>query len=308
MTQEINESFVVDIMERLYSRRPRVKRLGGGVNMHVYAVSFGDETEDKVIKLAGEGGWKPWAVLDEEAVMRALRRTGISEVPEIEYTQEDLGWSTVPFFVTRRVQPGLQIETGLGPDDRDAERIWRQAGGLRARLGQVDWQCTTRTLTPRQAAEQILRFATGVEEALDQLPSYQGVFDRLLGTVKALATAQGEHFGQGDPAEILTAGDNNLALVDFSGFGGAHRRLRELGLLNGQLRWLYGGDPRIVTWHEQGFFGGEAVTAEMRQELTVWELYSLVSGVGWMTQVGWIAERDSQLAFAHAWLQATQPV
>ncbi|MCX6049081.1 MAG: hypothetical protein NT075_28605 [Chloroflexi bacterium] len=83
-TQEINAAFVTDIMERLYSQRPHMERLGGGVNMHVYAASFGDGAEDKVIKLAGEGQWKPWAVLDEEAVMRALCKQGISEVPEAD--------------------------------------------------------------------------------------------------------------------------------------------------------------------------------------------------------------------------------
>lgn len=309
MTQEIDEAFIAAIMERLYRQRPSyVERLGGGVNMHVYAASFGDTQEDRVIKLAGEGRWKPWAILDEEAAMRALREQGILEVPEIEYTQEDLGWSTIPFFTTRRIQPGVMIENQLGPDDPEAERIWRQAGALRARFGQVDWQCTTRTLTPRQAAEQILRFAAGVEKDFAQLPAYQGVFAALIAAVRKLALAQGEFFGQGDAAEVLTAGDDGLALVDFSGFVGAHRRLRELGQINGRLRWRYQGDPRVADWHEQGFFGDETITAEMRQELTIWGIYSLVSGVGWMTQVGWLTERDSQLAYARQWLQTEHPV
>lgn len=126
MTQEVNEVFVAELMTRLYHRRTvTVERLKGGVNMHVYAVNFDDEKEDRVIKLAGQARWQPWALLDEEAVMRALRKQGIHEVPDIEYTQEDLGWSTLPFFVTRRIRPGVNIETSLGPDEADAERIWR---------------------------------------------------------------------------------------------------------------------------------------------------------------------------------------
>jgi hypothetical protein len=306
--QEITESTVIEIIERLYSQRPKLERLSGGVNMPVYAFRFKNEAEERVIKLPGPAQWKPWALLDEQAAMRALREQGIVEVPAIECSQDDLGWTTIPFLVTRRIRPGVQIETQLGPDDPDAERIWRQAGALRARFGQVDWQCTTRTLTPRQAAEQLLRFIKSTEPTLDRLPAYRGVFTALLAAVKELALAQGEFFGQGDAAEILTCQEYGLALVDFSGFVGAHRRLREVGMINGRLRFQYNGDPRLVTWHEQGFFAGERVTPEMRQELTIWELYSLVIDAGWLTDLGRHEECERQLAFAQQYLMQAQPV
>ena len=306
--QPVTEATVLDIIERLYQRRPRLERLSGGVNFPVYAFSFGDETTERVIKLAGVDQWRPWALLDDIAAMRALRKQGLVEVPEIECCQEDLGWSTIPFFVTRRIRPGVQIETQLGPDDPDAEPIWRQAGALRARFGQVDWQCTTRTLTPRQAAEQIVRFINNTRPYLERLPAYRDVFTDLLAAVKELALAQGESFGQGDAAEILTCDQHGLALVDFSGFVGAHRRLREVGMINGRLRFQYDGDPRLVAWHEQGFFGGEHITPEMRQELTIWELYALVMDVGWLTDLGRQAEAERQLAFAHQYLRQTRPV
>lgn len=306
--QPVTEATVLDIIERLYQRRPRLERLSGGVNFPVYAFSFGDETTERVIKLAGVDQWRPWALLDEIAAMRALREAGIVEVPVIEGCQEDLGWTTIPFFITRRIRPGVQIEPDLGPDDPDAEQIWRQAGALRARFGQVDWQCTTRTLTPRQASEQIVRFIKNTIPYLDRHPVYAGVFDELLTTVKEVALMQGEAFGQGDAAEILTCDQQGLAMVDFSGFVGAHRRLREIGMINGRIRFRYGGDPRLPTWHEEGFFAGEHVTPEMRQELTLWELYALVMDVGWLTELGRQAEAESQLAFAQQWLAQTRPV
>lgn len=302
------EVMVIEIVERLYNRRPRVERLGGGVNMPVFAFQFDDEAEERVIKLAGTDRWKPWALLDEQAAMRALREAGLVEVPEIECCQDDLGWTTLPFFVIRRIRPGITIETQLGPDEPDAETIWRQAGALRTRFGQVDWQCTTRTLTPRQAAEQIVRFINNTSPYLERLPAYRTIFTDLLVAVKELALAQGEAFGQGDAAEILTCHQHGLALVDFSGFVGAHRRLRELGMINGRLRFQYDGDPRLVTWHEQGFFAGEPITPEMRQELTIWELYALVMDVGWLTELGRQAEAERQLAFAHQYLRQTHPI
>ena len=240
--------------------------------------------------------------------MRQLRSEGIVEVPEIEYTQEDLGWATLPFFVTRRIWPGIQIETQLGPNDFDAEHIWRQAGALRARLGQVDWQCTTRSLTPRQASEQLLRFIGNTEPTLERLPAYRGAFTDLLATVRELALAQGEYFGQGDASEILTCKEHGLALVDFSGFVGAHRRLRELGMINGRLRFQYDGDPRLVAWHEQGFFAGEQITTEMRQELTIWEIFSLVIDAGWLTDLGRHSECERQLSFAQQYLRQERPL
>lgn len=109
-TVEINDAAVLAIAEQLYRQRPEVERLSVGVNMHVYALAFAEPTPERVIKLAGAETWKPWAVLDEIAAMRALRREGIHEVPEIERTHEDPGWSTVPFLVTRRMRPGLLIE------------------------------------------------------------------------------------------------------------------------------------------------------------------------------------------------------
>lgn len=306
--QEVTEATVIEIIERLYQQRPKVERLSGGVNFPVYAFSFGDESAAWVIKLAGVDQWRPWALLDEIAVMRALREQGFVEVPEIECCQEDLGWSTIPFFVTRRIRPGVQIETHLGPDDPDAERIWRQAGALRARFGQIDWQCTTRTLTPRQAVEQIVRFINSTRPYLERLPAYRDVFTDLLTTVQELAQAQGEALGQGDAAEILTCDQHGLAMVDFSGFVGAHRRLREVGMINGRLRFQYDGDQRLVAWHEQGFFAGESITPEMRQELTIWELYALVMDVGWLTALGRQDEAERQLAFARTHLLQTRPV
>ena len=130
----------------------------------------------------------------------------------------------------------------------------------------------------------------------------------MLEAVKSLACAEGQSFGQKDYCEVLTSGDDGLALVDFSGFVGAHRRLREVGLINGGLRWRHGDDPRPALWHEQGFFAGQPITREMRQELTIWEIYTLVSNVGWLTQTGRLAERDSQLAFAKQRLEAERPV
>lgn len=306
--QPVTETTVSEIIERLYNQRPRLERLSGGVNYPVYGVSFDDGHEERVIKLAGVDQWRPWALLDEIAAMRALREAGIIEVPAIECTQEDLGWTTIPFFVTRRIRPGVQIEPDLGPEDPDAEQIWRQAGALRARFGQVDWQCTTRTLTPRQAAEQIVRFIRNTMPYLDRHPTYRGVFDDLLAAVKEVAMAQGEAFGQGDAAEILTCDQQGLAMVDFSGFVGAHRRLREIGMINGRIRFRYGGDPRLPTWHEEGFFAGESITPEMRQELTLWEIYALVMDVGWLTELGRQAEAESQLAFAQQWLTQTRPI
>lgn len=306
--QPVTDATVIDIIERLYNGHPSIERLSGGVNFPVYAFHFGDETTERVIKLAGVDQWRPWALLDEIAAMRALREAGLLEVPEIEACQEDLGWTTIPFFVTRRIQPGIQIETQLGPDEPDAETIWRQAGALRARFGQVDWQCTTRTLTPRQAGEQIVRFINNTRPYLDCLPAYRTMFTDLLAAVQELALAQGNAFGQGDAAEILTCHQHGLALVDFSGFVGAHRRLRELGMINGRLRFQYDGDPRLVTWQEQGFFAGEQITPEMRQELTIWELYALVIDVGWLTTLGRQAEAERQLVFAHHYMQQTQPV
>lgn len=306
--QPVTEATVSEIIERLYNQRPRLERLSGGVNYPVYGVSFDDGSEERVIKLAGVDQWRPWALLDEIATMRALREAGIIEVPAIECTQEDLGWTTIPFFVTRRIRPGVQIEPDLGPDDPDAERIWRQAGALRARFGQVDWQCTTRTLTPRQAAEQIVRFIRNTMPYLDRHSIYAGVFNELLAAVKEVAMAQGEAFGQGDAAEILTCDQQGLAMVDFSGFVGAHRRLREIGMINGRIRFRYGGDPRLPIWHEEGFFAGEHVTPAMRQELTLWELYALVMDVGWLTELGRQAEAESQLAFAQQWLTQTRPI
>lgn len=307
-TPVVTDTTILEIAERLYNRRPHVERLSGGVNMHVYALGFGDPAQDRVIKVAGTDRWQPWAVLDEIAAMRALRGQGIHEVPEIEKTHEDLGWTTLPFLVTRHIRPGIMIENELRPDAPDAERIWRKAGALRARLGQVDWQCTTRTLTPRQAAEQIVRFVGYGRQTLAEMPDYVGVFDGLFDAVVELASAEGHHFGQGDSSEILTDGDDGLALVDFSGFVGAHRRLRELGLINGRVRFRYGGDPRVPTWHEEGFFAGEAVTPEMRQELTIWEIYSLVADAGWLTNLGRVDECRRQLEFAQARLEQAKPM
>ncbi len=286
------------LVAKLYGRSPvSVERIGDGVNMLVYAAQFGGELGNKVIKMAGEGDWKPWAVLDEQAVMRALRDEGVYEVPEIEKTQEDVDWRDRPFFTMRQFEPGTNIETGVGPDDPNAERIWRAAGALRAKLGRVDWQCTTRSLTPRQARAQIHRFLNWDKQALDALPDYHGVFDAVIDDARAYADLGGENFGQMDEAEILLDGQT-LALVDFSGFVGAHRRLREIGSINGRLRWRYGGDPRIPAWQEAGFFGDEPVTPEMRRELTVYELSELASGAGWLADAGRKAERDSRLTFA----------
>ncbi|NJM40402.1 MAG: phosphotransferase [Anaerolineae bacterium] len=305
--QNITAEYVAELMEHLYRHHLSIEVLSGGVNMRVFKASFGEKLEDRVIKFAGDGDWKPWAVLDEQVVMRTLREEGISEVPEIEFTQEAVGWSSPPFLVMRCIQPGLNIETDIGPNHPDAERIWRSAGALRAKLADVDWQCTTRTLTPRQAAEQLLRFVGWDEQALDRLPEFRGVFADLLDAVKTLARAQGQSFGQKDGCEMLTDGDS-LALVDFSGFVGAHRRLRELGMINGRLRWRDQTDPRAAQWHEQGFFAGQPITSEMRQELTVWEIYSLVSNAGWLTQTGRLVERDSQLDFARQRLEIERPV
>ncbi len=241
------------LFAKLYGQPPvTVEPIGDGVNMQVYAVHFAGGLPDKVIKMAGEGAWKPWAVLDEQAVMRALRDEGVAEVPEIERTQEDVDWSVRPFFTIKRFDPGTNIESGVGPDDPNAERIWRAAGALRAKLGRVDWQCTTRSLTPRQARAQIHRFLNWDKQALDALTEWRGVFDSLLDAARAYADLGGEHFGQMDEAEILLDGQQ-LALVDFSGFVGAHRRLREIGSINGRLRWRYDGDPRIPAWQENRF-------------------------------------------------------
>ena len=246
---EITDETITNILAQLYDQRPTsVWRLSGGSNhsgggnMHVYAASFPGNLEDRVIKLAGAEVWKQWTILEEQAVMGALRREGLTEVPTVEYSQNDLGWTTVPFLTMPHVQPGVNLATAIGPDHEEAADLWRKAGNLRARFSQIDWQCSRHTSPPRQVAEQLLRFVDSAEEAVAARPSYARVFTDLFAAIREFARSPLTYLGQTDPCEVLTCGQNGLALVDFSGFVGAHRRLRELGMINGWLRWKYDGD------------------------------------------------------------------
>ena len=65
---------------------------------------------------------------------------------------------------------------------------------------------------------------------------------------------------------------------------------------------------RIPSWQEEGFFDGEVITPEIRQELTIYEIYSLVGNAGWLTELGFMEERDRQLAFAKQRLETEYPV
>lgn len=79
-------------------------------------------------------------------------------------------------------------------------------------------------------------------------------------------------------------------------------------MINGRLRFRYGGDPRLPMWQEQGFFDGESISPEMRQELTIWEIYSLVSNAGWLTDLGRDDECRQQLAFAQTQWAQEKPI
>lgn len=79
-------------------------------------------------------------------------------------------------------------------------------------------------------------------------------------------------------------------------------------LYNGRVRFRYGNDPSVPTWHEEGFFAGETVTPKMRQELTIWEIYSLVADAGWLTNLGRVDECKRQLDFAKEQLNILRAV
>ena len=88
------DTTILAIARHLFGKMPRLRKCPSEVNYCVL-LSFDDETEDRVIKIANRNRW---AVEVERHLYPAMRATGLP-VPEIEFTHEDYPDSTEPFIV-----------------------------------------------------------------------------------------------------------------------------------------------------------------------------------------------------------------
>ena len=300
---------IYSIFEELYKQRPiSVQPLDHDVNMKVFVAKFEGTLEDRVIKLSNDEQWKKELVLDEQKIMSALRRNNLPEVPEVEFCQNDSSYKELPFFTMRYVKPGVNVDFLINADVENAEYIWKKTGLLRAKFSQVDWTKIPNVKTPQQAAEQLLQVSNDVEEALDEISGFNNVFADLINAARELAISSDCGLGQYDRSDILTCDINGLAMIDFSGFVGAQHRLREIGITNGWIKWVFQDDSRIPKWQEQGFFDGEAITKEVREILNIHEIYSLISNIIWQNDLALYERRNSQLEFALKRLNDEMPV
>jgi Ser/Thr protein kinase RdoA (MazF antagonist) len=162
---------VSKIVASLYGLEPRLTRYSRSVGNHVYKLSFDGVFADKVIKLAGER--RSEKVLREQYILRAIAGI-IPEAPVVEFTQDNCGTWSVPFF-TMAKSPGTSLFDGYKSGVEWAKEATRNAGRFLARLstfplrplvgGDGSWSAAT--YAPHLEMPNLLALSCAGERKLD---------------------------------------------------------------------------------------------------------------------------------------------
>ena len=287
-------SEAADICSRLYGCRVELTELVSFENT-VFRVRLESGRSERIIKVPRHQKGHD-AILREQRVIAALRAHDIP-VPQIEFTQESLPLTPVPFTTMRR-SAGMTLNGLFSADRSRAARHLREAGRILSRLGRIPPGAIEGAVPADVRLEQDLERWRTIRDRAEQFGHLDERNGRLLDAVMVHLKAPRRELVHGDYVmhQILLANDRIDCVVDWGGAGFGHL-LRDLGyfLAHSKFYERAGDDANAVV---EGFAELYPLDDKATRTLRLFVAYELL----WQATFYARANRPGDLDWAkHGW-------
>jgi thiamine kinase-like enzyme len=126
------EEVVISIAKYLYKAEPKITKYSTR-DSSVWGLEFDDGKTDRVIKLDIN---RPTSLMREKQIIQVLKAEGF-EVPEIEYTQEDVPSVWIPFIIMPKIANNTTLRKAYDTQTRSMLEYCAKTGEFLARLHQL---------------------------------------------------------------------------------------------------------------------------------------------------------------------------
>jgi hypothetical protein len=275
----------------------------------VFRLIFRSGRNPRILKLAIPGIGAVWREL---GAFPAMRRLGVLEVLEFEYTSDDLPDAGIEFHVAVELaspEHARRAMADLWANEPDrALDVAQWLGDCARRIESLDWRRVPRANSPEKfvamAAEwwqpQYARLA-----GRSDCPAWaKMVLDRL----SRESSRRPDAFG-GWGGELLQALDGTFVLIDWPGLGAAPRGSLAAGALEALLRFRAVDPAPLVQRFHAGWRPGGLDESGI-EDLRLWWTHNILWWAAWTLGHDGDADPDLAEVYAHAWhcLHADDPV
>jgi hypothetical protein len=265
----------------------------------VFRLTFTSGREPRILKLAAQGIVAVWREL---GAFPAMRRLGVPEVLEFEYTSEDLPGTTCEFHITRELgNPATAnrawADAWTNHRDRALE-IATWLGDCVRRIEGLDWRDVPRANDPERAVKQGDDWLKPQHACLTSRADCPGWAIQFLEEVDKELTQPPQSFG-GWGGEMLLAPKGDFVLIDWPGLGAAHEGSQAATALEVLLRFRADDPAPLVDRFLQGWSPG-TIDAERLEHLRRRWAHSILWWAGLHLQMGGDPDVDLTRTYADA--------
>lgn len=232
----------------------------------VFRLRFGALDRPRILKLERA---ERWVVRREQLAFPRLRAAGLTEFPEVEFTQAD--WSEDgPAFMLMPETPWRPLDELWAEDQRVAVEVVRRIGQFLARLGSVDWRDIPGAVPPTLKRDSYLGWYSGWLGPLRDLPGMQGPLDLALTEALTMVAEEPSGFGGWQGAQVLTDGQTTFTVIDWPNIG-AHWPLEDVaGAIASLSNFGPDAPDRLRPVLLDAWTGGRGLGDQERAELQLW--------------------------------------
>jgi aminoglycoside phosphotransferase (APT) family kinase protein len=272
---------VMSIAESLYKTKPEITNYGAS-SSGVWGLHFENPKRNRVIKL---GVKSSGSLLREQKIIQNLQKFELN-IPEIEFTQEDLPSAWIPFMIMPKIGT-IGLKEACSIDRPFALEKCRQTGEFLARLSRVplsaidiqpnfalmpddfkdDFMFESIGMGKWQKVTSILKkwqvLTPELDEILLDVKNYTNIIHQDFIPRQILVGPQPQHFAVID-WESVVPGSTLIDIGDF--LGGMSRSLR-----NKENRGTY------TNAFLDGFCSLRPLSAQEMAEIALWEAYSTIN-------------------------------
>jgi hypothetical protein len=182
----------------------------------VFRLVLADGRADRIVKVQREC-WE-YVVRREQTALPVLRGMGLTELPLIEFTQDDLPGCELP-FMTMPATPSRPLDEIYASSPVRARAVVERIGGFMSRLRRVPWERVPGVQSP---ATKVIEHGGSLWRALAPLaghPLCRGQVAAVATELLRLARQEPRDFGGIQGLQVLTDGEEAFTWIDWSELG-----------------------------------------------------------------------------------------
>jgi hypothetical protein len=305
-----DESGARDIGRALYPDLDKVSWIPSD-DADVFRLSFTSGREPRILKIARQGIPAVWKEL---GAFPAMRRLGVPELLEFEYTSADLPDLGIEFHVTRELVNPSQASWAMADlwthQQARALGMAYWLGDITRRIESLDWRQVPRANNPERSVE------IGEDWVLPQhaqllaradCPAWARTFINQVSDKLSRPEAF-DAFG-GWAGEMLRAPDGGFVLIDWPGLGAAPRGSQAALALEILLRFKARDPAPLVEQFLAGWVRA-GLDGRRLEELRLWWTHGILWWAGLSLQFRANPDVDLNHVYAAAWhsLENDNPV